>query len=339
MLLNTLKKKKNVYIHIGFMKTGTSAIQEFLVKNTKLLEENDFYYPTMNRKAMNYLGFSLLDEIPKHVHHTLDIKKRELYTQLKQEIDKAKQRNILLSSEAFSLMSTERFVGKEMPKYLREVFSAKKYNVKIIAIVRRQDEYLESQYNQHVKTHDFWTLYTDTIENFYREKKELFNFNFVLKKWVLFFGVDSMIVEVYDKQKNSVAQFLSLLGIQESKKSESVSIYKNQSLSFKALEFMRKANSLNIIKDTASQNYKLIELIEASLNDKQKARLLKNGEREKIMEECKLDNEELSKCFLNGDMTWMNKNIEISETEMDTITINDCIKITTDIWSYFQNKQ
>jgi len=320
------------------MKTGTSAIQGFLASNIKWLESQGFYYPLINRKAMNYLGFCLLDEIPKHIHHTLDVNKTDLYANLIREIEKAKEDNIILSSEAFSLMSTDRFIGDAMPKFLNEVFKESKYKVKIITFIRRQDEYVESQYNQHIKTHDFWTLCTDSIEQFYKDKKELFNFNTILKKWEKTFGLDAMVIDVYKKDHNSVDQFLSLLGIHEIEQIETKKVLKNKSLSLKALEFMKKANEFNIVKDTASQNNILVELIEASLEQKQKAQLLNHEDRKKIMDEYLVDNEELSKNYLGGNVTWMKNEIPNTEIKKESLTINECIKITTDVWNYFQKK-
>lgn len=37
--------KKRLYIHIGFPKTGSSAIQSFLLTNQKILKEHGIFYP------------------------------------------------------------------------------------------------------------------------------------------------------------------------------------------------------------------------------------------------------------------------------------------------------
>ena len=39
---------KNVYIHVGPPKTGTSAVQKWLNSNQRFLKENGIYYPSHN---------------------------------------------------------------------------------------------------------------------------------------------------------------------------------------------------------------------------------------------------------------------------------------------------
>ena len=324
------------------MKTGTSAIQSFINTNETFLAKNNFFFPKTNKKAMNYLGFSLLDEIPPLIHTKLDINRKKLYKNLINEINNCTQDNILITTEAFSLITTNIFIGEDAPKRLFELFKRQNYTFSIIAFVRRQDEYLETQYNQHIKTHNFWNLYTKDINTFYSEKKELLNFNMILKRWAKYFGENNIKVKVYDKSNNSVLEFLKMLGLN----TDNITINNNKvnnKLSYKALEFMRIANEFHLEKKTAKQNYELIELIENALGRTKKSYSLLNREESfHVMEEFKKDNYELSKQYLQDDISWIGieKQKVIAENDIDdSLTKEDAVKIATKIWNHLQNNK
>ena len=195
------------------MKTGTSAIQSFLGDNAKALLNMGILYPTVNQEAMNYLAFCLMEKVPPYVHK-LPISRENLYAKLKNEIENTRCDRVIISSEAYSLVTTDYFLGAETPKKVKELLFSPNFEFKVIASVRRQDEYLVSQYNQHVKTHNFWGLYTGDPSEFYEDKKKLFDFNLTLEQWEKFFGKDNIIVGVYDKSANAVNDFMKLFGIE-----------------------------------------------------------------------------------------------------------------------------
>ncbi len=332
---------KHIYIHIGFMKTGTSAIQSFINANKEFLENEGFYFPKVNLEAMNYLGFSLLDEIPPRIHQKKTIKREELYKNLKTEINNSKFNKIILTTEAYSLMSTNLFLGDKAPEMLSKLLNEDNFRLKIIAFIRRQDEYLESQYNQHVKTHDFWKLYTKDITSFYEEKKDLLNFNTIINSWAKYFGEKNILLNVYDKKNDIIADFLDLLNIATKPNKESKKILINKKLNFKALEFMRLANNFEIKKDTAAENYKLLELIENALgNDNEYYQLLNTEQAKGIMEEHLTENKILANKYLNNNITWClpNENYNINN-KLKKLTKEDCIQVATEIWNHFQIKK
>lgn len=324
------------------MKTGTSAIQVFIKNNQSFLQENNFYYPNTNIEAMNFLAFSLLEEIPPFIHHKLDVSAPKLYKNLIEEIENSKEDNIILSTEAFYLISTDLFLGKEAPLSLYKILNRKNFDFKIISFIRRQDDYLETQYNQHIKTHNFWNLFSGDILEFYNQKRDLFDFDKILNYWSDIFGENNMLVKVYDKGMDSVSEFLSVLNIKAEYEND-VKTYQNPKLSYKALEFMRMANQLGVIKKTANQNYLLVELIEKALkNSTFNYNLLDEESRSRIMLEFKQGNENLSNRFLNGSKNWYLKENKISNNEISApqkLTLEESIEITTKIWNYFQNNK
>lgn len=322
------------------MKTGTSAIQSFLFSNNKFLQENNFFLPPINKKALNYLGFSLLDKIPPLIHHKLDIDREQLYEKLINEINNCKQDNIIITAESYCLITTDSFIGDKAPSRLFEFFKNQDYTFSIIAFVRRQDDYLVSQYNQHIKTHNFWNLYFKDIMSFYEEKKDLFNYNLCINRWAKVFGEENIIVKVYNKQDNSVKLFFEILKINVNNvifKKEDI----NRKLSSKSLEFMRIANKFGIDKTTPHKNYTLIRLINEVLEKEgtqntQFSKININN----VLNDFYNENVSLSEKYLNGDTSWFlpKENEErLFYDPKQKLSIEECIQVASHIWNYLQN--
>jgi len=335
---NRKNKTKTIYIHIGFMKTGTSAIQKFINNNKDFLRKNDFLYPIVNEKAMNYLAFSILDKVPSYIHHKLKDSSEVIYKELVKEISKSDCKNIIISSEAFYLISTNLFLGKEAPYKLYELLGGEKFNFKIISYLRRQDEYVETQYNQYIKTHNFYNLYSDDILKFYNEKKDLFDFNTILKSWEGVYGLENMIVNTYDKNSDVVDSFLKILNL--NLKDVSYSKQKiNKKLTAKGLDFMKIANKFGVNKSTAYQNYLLVDIVESNLESNRKYDLLTKEECSTIMKEFEKGNIELTDRYKLLNKEWFTAKLEKpNKITSKNVTVEESIKIAVDIWNHFQNK-
>lgn len=143
---------KKIYIHIGIEKTGTTAIQSFLKQNTKLLAdvykiqvpiwENDDTINTHYRISKAFVpNKEMAPQYP-----TISI---ENFKTILDAFEKAEHlEKLIISSEIFSYSSANEI------KELKEVLQ--NFEVTIIAFLRRQDEYIESLYNQHIKR--IWTM-------------------------------------------------------------------------------------------------------------------------------------------------------------------------------------
>lgn len=321
------------------MKTGTTAIQSYLNINFDDLIKEGILYPKVNQKSMNYLGFSLMDAVPPYVHHTLPVSKDKLYAELKEEIERTKCEKIIISTEAFSLLTTKYFLGEEAPKQVKKLLASSKFNFKIIANVRRQDEYLVSQYNQHVKTHNFWNLYSGNIREFYEDKKELFDFDLILERWEREFGKENIIVGVYNKSTDSVMEFMSLFDVKHLPKH----VYEkgiNVGMTPKSLEFMRIANKHGIIKNTANQNYTLVNLIEGILGSKDFEYPLDSSLGTLILNDFANGNYRLSQKYLRGNIEWYSPKKAVGlKNDLPELTTEESIKVAAHIWNYFQNKK
>jgi len=129
-------------------KTGTSAVQSYLAHHRDILyKAGIFYPPTHSFEAHHGLSSRLnsnrtsLEDAIKNVNRTL--------TTMSNMSDSD---TLLLSSEMFS-----ENVDPRSFKYLPEIFS----EIDFVIYVRRQDELLESAYNQQVKQNGESRLITD----------------------------------------------------------------------------------------------------------------------------------------------------------------------------------
>lgn len=201
--------KKNLYIHIGTGKTGTTAIQDFLLDNDEILKESyNLKYMATGRygsshhpTCLNSFGPVRTDDAYSKVKNNLE--------QIVSEASKENVDNFLISSENYPGLSRDE---------IRSVyfdFLSKYFNVFIIVYLRRQDEYLESWFAQLVKT-------SRGRQNIYGLLNELKNkghldYKSLILKWADSFGLDRIIVRPYEKSQlrngDIRHDFMSLFGI------------------------------------------------------------------------------------------------------------------------------
>jgi hypothetical protein len=135
------KGSKTVHVHIGAHKTGTSAIQAMLKAESRRLRWHGFFYdPTFYG-----LGRRLKRESPL-APTVRDRLRQEFHARVESR------------SEPHVIGSSENFFGDVFTSYsniravaddLRAILAG--YDVRIVACIRRQDEFVQSVYHQHVK--------------------------------------------------------------------------------------------------------------------------------------------------------------------------------------------
>lgn len=221
---------KRVVVHVGPPKTGTSAIQNWCVKNTKILNNYGIYYPT---HEMDNNGIS-----SGHLRNTCDILEptrpgerakisfsEKKFLQLLNDFEASEYQTLLLSSEFFiQYMNTIRKLSK---------------NVTFIAYLRNPIEIVESNYNQGVKRSGF--THTIGMSNF-----NTFPHFSLLRDYLKTHGDKSLSIRLYkfgqDPTFNLIQDFLAFLDIEYTVFQSTV----NNSYSFEALEFKRWINSLKL---------------------------------------------------------------------------------------------
>lgn len=255
---DNLKLDYDVIIHIGAPKTGTSAIQNFLLKNRKNLLKNGYHYPC-HKVDKNEISGGHSDLGLEIINNNL-INAAEIFRKYIEEAKKNK--SILLISAESLFFHSQR---------VREV--TKNYRCKIIVFFRDPMEATFSSYNQGVKRH-FQTLDINSVcQNILNQKNYVFSKS-TFEKWVDFFGKENITIVEYNLEyfkKNSIEElFLSFLAIDKSiiknlkpKNFKTV----NKSYNFAQLELKRLLNNV-LDKDNHKLNNELDLILQKLSNEK-----------------------------------------------------------------------
>lgn len=298
--------KKNLYLHIGLPKTGTSAIQNFLVDNyEKLKNEYNLYYPDFGRwvdGSHHEIAFALS---PNPYQAMKGHNEQLAYlNELEQKIIDSGCTNILLSSECFHLYNNENFINQV----------AKKYNVRIICYLRQQDEFLESIYKQEVQD----VIYKEN-RPFYQyknvNKERLYYYDF-LKRWEKLTSSDNIIIKNFDTQQfvnqNIIDDFLSIFSIENNEQKFILTKDKvNVSFSRNVTEYKLLLNSI-----FTNQTYELVHILhlyssrEFANGDRTVVlSFMTNEEREKLLTEFEEDCNNIIKRYCAGKTSLFNSKI------------------------------
>ena len=227
-----------LYIHIGTHKTGTSTIQN-----------------TLNLNLNNHLGIKrdlgVIGTI-REFYQMMSMKEEEraLTRKVADTINPFIRECLPLGMQKF-LISFEGFSGNFNDGYrhsqtvasaLQQVTDALHAidDVKIIIYLRRQDDFVESIYNQTIKEGSSKTFgdYILTLD------KEHFNWEKLLEHYAAVFGQENLIVKRYDKKhlpgtESLLKDFYAILGINDFQMPQGNS---NLGLSKEAIEVARVVN-------------------------------------------------------------------------------------------------
>ena len=201
--------KKIIYLHIGPHKTGTTTIQKGLLINENVLDDKGVLVPKAGRSmtltaghhnlAWELLGNQLFDPS----YGTWD----NLINEIENSINTNK---FILSAEDFCGLSNDTI------EIIRE--KTKRYTVKVIIYLRRQDQALQSTWVSRVRNR----FVKPKIGSFYEwlEKKEYqsknTNYYSLIKRWEKVFLKESIILVPFSQnfiKQNLFGHFLSLCGL------------------------------------------------------------------------------------------------------------------------------
>lgn len=146
--------KKNLLIHFGIHRTGTTTLQGILKHNANALRNQGILYPQLGHDHdHSRIAWGIISN---------KITPEKLINDLNRELNSSTE-TIILSHEDFSLIH-----DKEWLNLLKNEF-----NVKAVIYLRRQDLWLESWYNQHIKWP--WTAkFSNSTPEFFLENIEDF---------------------------------------------------------------------------------------------------------------------------------------------------------------------
>lgn len=228
--------KKDLYLHIGTVKTGTTALQKFFDLNRQTLMDNNIFYPLNSdgRFAHHRFSWSLsLSEgrsFPQNWPSNLGSHEDE-WSFLKRQCIGQK-----------NLISSEHFYGRSSQSIstLKKYFSD--FNVKIVIYWRRRDYLEDSWYNQLIKQEE--KTYLPSFQLHLVPKNQL-------DKWAAAFGRENIILRPYEKEqlykRDVLADFLHyVLGLELNDTFKQPENEANTGLHQVVLEYKRMLNHLNL---------------------------------------------------------------------------------------------
>lgn len=131
--------KKKIFIHAGPGKTGTSAVQKWMLENIDLLKRHKILYPE-HKVDSNGVSSGNLEHIFDHSKHSTKINILKIKA-LIEKFENSDYKILLLSSEFFFLPLIE--ISNNIPEAV------------FILYLRNGADLIESSYNQGIKRHGF----------------------------------------------------------------------------------------------------------------------------------------------------------------------------------------
>ena len=229
---------KDIYIHVGPPKTGTSAVQKWLNSNQPILQKQGVLYPshTIDANGVSSGNVNCIYDIDDKKQIQLNKARLDI---LIRDFQASHFSTLLLSSE---------FFFRQMEELKQLIPSAK-----FIAYIRNPIETKESGYNQSVKRHF-------QVKKLNAVRRKQLPFMVRLVEFSEQFGEEDLILRLYGERyfyrNNIVSDLLSVLGIDLDVTLPIV----NSSYQFEALEFKRWFNQFNlqdyqVVVDRALQGF------------------------------------------------------------------------------------
>lgn len=197
-------------LHIGYGKTGTTALQSFLKTNRSALAEHGILYPNfchwgvpLENTDHNMVGAALAGQLG-----WLKLKVEKYFSQINKQILKQPHiHTVLMSGETFLGMPEPHYFSEEADYWaaneqklakLRDLLRGRPTT--IVLYVRRQDEWLEASLNQTIKFEGLSKHPPDTsIEGYMREFAPRLDYYHQVSIWAKYFGHDALRVGLYDR--------------------------------------------------------------------------------------------------------------------------------------------
>ena len=240
------ERKRNVVLHIGTGKTGTTSIQAYLQAARKELVRRGLYYPkTWGAKHHGHL-VGVMDPTAKRFSHGKDASGAPAGDGAVIAAAFAEEIAALPPEVHTIVISSEMLYGHSLtpggPERLRAFLEPHAASWRVIVYLRRQDERAVSGFST-------WVKAGRTVEDpFSPGQKKLrgLDYEACLAPWAAAFGQAAMVVRIFDRAEllggDVVRDFLEAAGI-GALETPLPETPQNRSLSAPALEFMRRMNA------------------------------------------------------------------------------------------------
>jgi hypothetical protein len=286
-----------VILHIGTHKTGTSALQECLRRNERILTNKGIYYARIAPyKNSNGLAKTIAKTRGPEVKAFID-----------QHFAKAialGAKTLLLSAESFYAMTMffHKFNARRGDYWISEseavdfLYRAlpRGVSTRLIVCFRRQDYFLESIYREVVRTRGV-AMPIDEFAIFFNEALDYWRH---MKIWSAFFPDCS--VYTYEQASNNISEFFfrNALHITNTDEFDGLHLRMNVRLSRDVLEYKRILNGMEMSAvDRYLSNLACTELARTLPDDSRYQDYLAPDAREALLREMTANNTLLSETF------------------------------------------
>lgn len=201
-----------VILHIGQSKTGTTAIQHFLESNRDALRQAGVLYPDIHNQGIalgakdhNLIAWALIGK-PSRIEVSIKQFFSDIDKAFKQDV---RLHTVILSAEAFmgephiwNFKSEAEWRAANVAKVELLYDLLQGHEVSVFAYLRRQDHWVNSAFNQLVKTEGLIgrQLYAN-IHEFIENIAPRLDYAAELDVWARCFGESSLIVCPYEKEQ------------------------------------------------------------------------------------------------------------------------------------------
>ncbi|WP_196137742.1 hypothetical protein [Aliikangiella sp. G2MR2-5] len=193
---------KTLYLHVGWSKTGTSAVQNAINSNSELFLKKDILYPKSvqwNDHSHHKFALAFNETSGYSSEFTLN----DAISAVEKELLESNCQSVLISSE----LSPFYFDFKEFRNFVDRNFN----NVVVIFSLRLQSELILSLFNQLVK--DPNVRYPGSIFSLTMANIEWMDYYNTVKKWEAVVGKEN--IKIFLHSKHIVGDFLDFFTIEK----------------------------------------------------------------------------------------------------------------------------
>jgi hypothetical protein len=212
---------KNWIIHIGAQKTGSKALQLFLEHELAGLRRN-LYFAHSGREALWH----------EPLFDSLERGDRSFLIQLGREAEER--------TGQIGIISYEGLFGLP-PDKVKMLFDGLG-PAKIVLFMRRQDDLLNSLFNQWIKAHRTTIRDVDEFESGLTKYSAIYDYWVIIEKWASVFGEVNVLPCIYTKSRSVVDSFFAKVGMPVDGVRSSAN--PNQALDSQGLSVMRHVKRL-----------------------------------------------------------------------------------------------